>query len=128
MRYNSLFTLVVVGLSACAGSPARIGMDSPQQLQAEKTYNLCVAYGGNRGQAVLDELLRRGVVRPQYVASIKVRKVEIGMSECEVIAAILKPEKVNKTTTVSGTSEQWVYSNSTIFVYLKNGVVEATQN
>lgn len=38
-----------------------------------------------------------------------------------------KPEKINRTTTAYGTSEQWVYSNNR-YIYLDNGIVTTIQD
>jgi len=51
---------------------------------------------------------------------------EIGMTEEQVIDSTWGyPEKKNKTTTVNGTGEQWVYSCG--YIYFDNGIVEAIQ-
>lgn len=51
----------------------------------------------------------------------------IGMTEEQVlISSWGKPEKINRTTTASGTYQQWVYSNYK-YIYLDNGMVTAIQ-
>lgn len=51
----------------------------------------------------------------------------IGMMESEVMNSNWgKPEKINKTTTKYGTSEQWVYDGYK-YIYLNNGIVTAIQ-
>lgn len=51
----------------------------------------------------------------------------IGMTADEVLASTWgEPEKINRTTTVYGVSEQWVYSGNR-YVYLDNGIVTAIQ-
>ncbi|GAB6152947.1 hypothetical protein JCM17380_16970 [Desulfosporosinus burensis] len=53
---------------------------------------------------------------------------KIGMTANEVLNSRWgKPDKVNRTTTSYGVSEQWVYS-SVGYVYLKDGIVDAIQD
>lgn len=53
---------------------------------------------------------------------------KIGMTSNEVLNSKWgKPEKINRTTTAYGISEQWVY-NSSRYVYLKDGIVTAIQD
>lgn len=53
---------------------------------------------------------------------------QIGMTSNEVLNTYWgKPDKVNRTTTAYGTSEQWVYGISK-YVYLENGKVTAIQD
>jgi len=55
------------------------------------------------------------------------KEPRIGMTSSEVRSSTWgKPTKVNKTTTASSVSEQWVYSSSK-YVYLKDGIVTAIQ-
>lgn len=54
--------------------------------------------------------------------------VRIGMTAAEVRASCWgNPKSINRTTTSSGTREQWVY-NIKSYVYLENGKVTAIQN
>lgn len=55
------------------------------------------------------------------------KEPEIGMTASEVRASTWgNPNKINKTTTVYGTSEQWCYSNYR-YIYLDDGYVTAIQ-
>lgn len=53
----------------------------------------------------------------------------IGMSKATVVESTNwgKPYKVHRTTTVSGTQEQWVYGSSQ-YLYFTNGVLTAIQD
>ena len=52
----------------------------------------------------------------------------IGMSAAEIeISSWGKPEDINTTTTINGTTEQWVYSEYR-YLYFDNGVLTAIQN
>lgn len=54
--------------------------------------------------------------------------VRIGMSKVEVIASNWgRPNHVNRTTTVRGTSEQWVYGGNN-YLYFDNNVLTSIQN
>jgi len=55
------------------------------------------------------------------------RTVEIGMENYELILSMGYPNKINKTTTANGVSEQWVYQNFG-YVYLEDGTVTSFQN
>lgn len=54
--------------------------------------------------------------------------VRIGMSSASVLASSWgRPQSVNRTTTASGTREQWVYGIGN-YLYFENGVLTAIQN
>jgi hypothetical protein len=38
-----------------------------------------------------------------------------------------KPERINRTTTAHGDSEQWIYSFRGVYMYLDNGILTAVQ-
>ena len=58
----------------------------------------------------------------------KQRGVNIGMTKQQVLDSMWgEPEKINKTTTAYGTSEQWVYPNNN-YLYFENGILTAIQN
>jgi len=60
-------------------------------------------------------------------AARKRRGVSIGMSEMEVLESSWgKPNKINRTTRASGTSEQWVYDGG--YLYFENNILTAIQN
>lgn len=53
--------------------------------------------------------------------------VEIGMSKTNVLLSRWgSPEKVNRTTTARGVSEQWVYEGGR-YLYFENGIVTAIE-
>ncbi len=56
------------------------------------------------------------------------KKVRIGMSAKEVEKAWGRPESINRTTTASGRSEQWVYQNGRYLLYFTNGVLISMQH
>jgi hypothetical protein len=56
--------------------------------------------------------------------------VEVGVTAAEVIRLIGKrPDRINRTETAAGTTEQWVYENGRnyMYVYLRNNIVTAIQ-
>lgn len=56
-------------------------------------------------------------------------KLLIGMKSDCVRLTWGYPNKVNRTTTANGVSEQWIYyRNGTFYLYMKNGVLTAAQN
>jgi hypothetical protein len=53
--------------------------------------------------------------------------VSIGMTQADALASSWgRPEKVNRTTTVRGEREQWVYPGG--YLYFENGILTAIQN
>ena len=60
-------------------------------------------------------------------AAKKVRDIEIGMLRFEVVDSNWgRPERIHKTTTASGTDEQWVYPRG--YLYFHHGVLTAIQH
>lgn len=54
--------------------------------------------------------------------------VRLGMTQDDVLASSWgRPERVNRTITASGTSEQWVYGGHN-YLYFENGVLTSIQN
>lgn len=58
----------------------------------------------------------------------KSKKLEIGMNDYDLILSMGYPNEINKTTTSSTVSEQWVYQDLNVYVYLENGIVTSYQN
>lgn len=62
-------------------------------------------------------------------AAKKKQGVSIGMSQQDVLDSSWgRPERVNTTTTVRGTREQWVYPGRHNYLYFENGVLTSIQN
>ena len=74
-------------------------------------------------------VLREALVRLSTEDATRVReeKIWVGASEEIVRLAWGSPQDINRTTTASGTREQWVYGRGT-YVYVENGRVTAIQN
>lgn len=71
---------------------------------------------------------KRSAVLEENIAQ---RKVAIGMTSDDVLASWGKPNKINKTVTAGGTTEQWVYEGAKFrhqYVYLDNGTVRSIQS
>lgn len=58
---------------------------------------------------------------------IKAGKIWVGATPAMAELAWGKPEKVNRTTTKSGSSEQWVYEDRPNYLYFVNGKLTAIQ-
>lgn len=126
-------TFLTTMLAGCMhGSPGAIAFDTPAQLQAEATDDLCTAYGVNQGAAVWTELERRRAIRPEFAEKIVANEVSIGMSPCEVLASWKAPDRVSRLILASGTRVRWVYDDFNgrplDFVYFTNGVVTAIKD
>ncbi|MBP3041038.1 hypothetical protein J9303_16350 [Bacillaceae bacterium Marseille-Q3522] len=77
-------------------------------------------------QKFMDELLK--IIKEKQTASSSNYGVYIGMTKEQVLASSWgEPEKINKTTTAYGTSEQWVYPGFQ-FLYFENDILVSIQN
>lgn len=69
-----------------------------------------------------------GVDQPSDKKEVKKEGVRIGMTQDEVLNSTWgKPNKINKTTSKYGTSEQWVYGGNN-YLYFENGILTTIQN
>ena len=78
------------------------------------------------------ELTRRELVKPGEWETIRVRKIQIGMSEASLLASWGRAEDVNKTIGSFGVHKQHVYSRGRKigdeqYVYTENGIVTTIQ-
>ena len=132
MRMGFLAISIALALGGCAGSPVGINSDTPQQLMAENSGDLCRAYAVFHKNEVLQELIRRGAVRPDFVVFVRSGQIAIGMNQWEVRAVQQYAYSVNRTVTSGGVTEQWVYANANglayLYVYFTNGIVTAYQD
>ena len=135
MFRNIVITLYFVILAGCAGSPARIGMMSPEELRAENSYNLCNAYAFDKSEKSKNELIRREAIPKEEWPIIEQKKIIIGMSELGLICSWGLPGidgNVNKTVTAGGVRKQWVYRGCRVckgkYVYTENGKITGWQN
>lgn len=129
------FTIFVIVIASCAGSPARIGMMSPQELKSENSFNLCNAYANWGSDNVKAELIRRGEIPEDEWSLIEQKEIRIGMSELGLVCSWGRPSidgNVNESVGSWGVDKQWVYracsSCSAQYVYTKNGKVSSWQN
>jgi hypothetical protein len=67
--------------------------------------------------------------RKADLARRKREGVHLGMTQQQVLESSWgRPSQVNRTVTVRGTREQWVYSDSRGYLYFDNGILTAVQN
>lgn len=61
---------------------------------------------------------------------IEAGKVRLGMSEKQVLLSLGRPNRINRTHTAAGVSEQWVYGRYSEYqyIYLTDGILTAVQN
>ncbi|MCH8568703.1 MAG: hypothetical protein LAT67_10585 [Balneolales bacterium] len=83
--------------------------------------------GSTRGQNTTqrqDRLVRQYGLRD----GIRIYRKEpwIGMTSVMAREAFGRPNNINRTTTISGTLEQWVYQNR-IYLYFRNGILDSFQ-
>ncbi|MBW2105994.1 MAG: hypothetical protein JRI26_08230 [Deltaproteobacteria bacterium] len=131
LRKIGLISLIVF-LGGCAGSPARIGMMSPEEVQAENSYNLCNAYAFSKSENAKAELIRRNAIPDDEWPVIEQKKIRMGMSELGLVCSWGYPSTINKTVTRYGERKQWVYRSCSSckgqYVYTENGKVTSWQN
>lgn len=123
-------TAIVIFLAGCSGSPARINLASPEQLQAESSVDLCNAYQFHSTQAVKAELTRRQAIPEHEWSYIDQHQIKVGMSVLGLVCSWGGPGlhvKVNQTVTARGVHQQWVYGRSN-YVYVDDGKVTAFQS
>lgn len=61
------------------------------------------------------------------VPYIRERRLRVGMDECSAVAAMGKPDTVNRTNHANGRSDQLVYRARGVYIYTENGIVRAWQ-
>jgi hypothetical protein len=77
------------------------------------------------GQSHAREVLEK--LKQEVTKHIQEHTVSIGMTAEECRSALGYPVQKNKTTTASGTSEQWVYSGNR-FLYFEAGILTTVQH
>lgn len=133
--HTFLLSLFVIVLAGCAGSPARLAMMSPEQLQTQNDGQLCAVYGFGHSKKVRAEIERRGLLTTEEWSLVDRRALAIGMSELAMFASLGGPNvvygSVNETVTASGVRRQYVYRDSEYgragYVYIEGGRVTAYQ-
>lgn len=107
--------VIAAVLAGCVHVPPVV-TESPQQVAAEETDDLCVALiyrmPPERRKLIQDELVRRGAVRLQFVDSLNQFSVDVGMNACEVHAAYGLPDTVKRNENMGGESLELVYHYS----------------
>lgn len=77
--------------------------------------------------AKIDNFLKENTKFKKYRKAAIEKLIQIGMPEQLMYLSIGVPRRKNSTTTVSGTSIQHIYSDTT-YVYTNNGLITAWQN
>jgi hypothetical protein len=126
------FALVIVAtLTGCAGSPASIGMKSPEALKAESATALCNAYAFSKSQKARAELERRGALSPEEWQLAEEEKIKAGMSELALVCSWGMPRDINETVTATTSFKEYVYRENQgakgQYVYVRNGQVTSWQ-
>ena len=90
----AIVVLCVAFFSGCASSFVRIGSMSPAELQSVQETQLCSAdhYSGNG--KIVNEITRRKLITESQWASVKSKRIAVGMTRCAVLAAFGNPPMV----------------------------------
>ena len=130
-----ILSISLIIFLGCAGSPARIGMMSTEELQSVTDSDLCNAYAVIRADKVKAELKRRNVISANEWALIEQKKICIGMSELGLICSWGYPGiygSVNTMVSRYGVNKQWVFRLcdicKTSFVHTENGEIISWQD
>lgn len=113
---NSVMSYLYPGLAKARGTQNYVYPSPPQQILDVEI-------------RVAQELAQANAARAD--ADWKAREarggIRIGMTMKKVRDSTWgDPEKINRTITINGTTEQWVYSNG--YLYFKNGILTTIQN
>lgn len=84
---------------------------------------------------ILNETIKRGLVREKYKNEIINDKIRVGMNKCEVELSWgqISTNKIRNITSQYGTREQWIYGSTydaysdRTYVYFSNGEVTTIQ-
>ena len=107
------------------------------ELRTWKLDRLCFVWGellrneptraapASAAPALEAELRRQGF--KLWPAAARDRQLEVGMDACHVWAAWGYPDRINRTKTARGASDQWVYGVSRYVYTNGNGIVTAVQ-
>lgn len=113
-------------------SRQQIAAEREQQAQARRaSEDAVIAQAGcTPSRAKVRRLLERHADWDQSViATVACRKIRLGFTRDQVIAAWGRPYDVNRTTYSFGVHEQWVYGEyGGSYVYFEDGVVRTIQN
>ena len=143
MKNVLLLLLLIALLYGCAGSPARISLDSPDALKKRTIQELCAAYGKIKSEKLLYEIKSRRAgfsdTAPPFFSdrelrAITSRVVYVGMREIALVCSLGWPtgydgSGINRS---SHGPDQWVYRSCSgckaTYVYVRGGKVIAWQN
>ena len=120
-----LLVLMIVLVSACAGSPHQIVRMSPEDIRQVSMAELCFSYRYHQTETIANELMSRGIPR-QDLRLIANQQLRVGMSEKAGVCSWGRPTSVNTTTSAGGRNKQFVYRPSkrpAKYLYTRNGVV-----
>ncbi len=126
-RYRLVLFALVMAVTGCAGSPARLSMMSPDELAAVRLPDLCNAYASMRSGDVEAEILRRQAITDDEWELVREKKIAIGMSTCALLASWGAPNTINASASRAGERQQWVYGMCQFckrrYVYVRGGEV-----
>lgn len=122
---------VTISISANAGSAACIGNPDPvacEAFEAKLALETPTQKADRAHRLEKSRQLANAQVLKQAAVKAKDRGVSISMSQSEVRASSWGlPQRVNRTTTASGVTEQWVYGNRN-YLYFRDDKLTSIQN
>jgi hypothetical protein len=88
-------------------------------------YDACIAWGrearalkvSRREDALLAYLVSERMVNGKDRGNVLHKTVDVGMTECGVLASLGRPEAANNTHTARGRTTQYVYRSSRMYIY-----------
>lgn len=122
MRYFNAFVFSsILFLSGCAGSIYDIDHQTPDQLKTANSDMVCEAAAMHHKPTVIAELVRRGLIRPQYEPYVATGNIVLGMTTEEMQCTY---PLVESTSDVSSMGEIIVWTDGgDLDVATTNGIV-----
>lgn len=131
MKNSLLAALIAMLLTGCALTPDDTARFSDATLCDLNGTLRASPLSASDAEVTWNEIVRRKLVTPEEIDLIKTRIVQVGMSECAMLAAWGAPDRQNTTVSARGRMIQHVYRRgglSAQYVYTMNGVVTSIQS
>lgn len=125
--------IMLLCLTAAACTRENIRRMDPTALRDVPDYDLCEShricygiYGCYEDAEVFAELARRGLLTTRELDLVHRQWIEVGMSECALVASMGRARDTHRSVGSWGVDEEFIYGdppNFSTHVYLRNGRV-----
>lgn len=128
----TVVSTLLVGGCATSWTPAELSAASDTRLCS--TFAVVLHYNGKYRKDLMDEITKRKLIRSEFQSAVDSGDAKIGMTPIEAVCAWSSPTRVNKTTSLNGVMEQWVFEYGGAvgrptfnFLYFRDGYVVSIQ-